>query len=95
MPVYEIERYELHAMRYRVESATPAEAVVKLFASEAEPVEQSQDFIDVAEDFGLPAAEHRGLADDLRTLGVSVGKAIPSIRSCEQVGEGHQRDQQW
>ena len=91
MPVYEIEQYELHAMKYRVEAATPAEAIVKLLAGEAEPVEQSQDFIEVAEDYGLPAAENKELADDLRAIGVSAGKVIPTICSCQQVGEGHQR----
>ena len=48
------------------------------------PVGQSQDFIEVCEDMGLPAEEHRELADQLRSLGVSVGDVvIPSIRSVE------------
>lgn len=57
MPVYEIEQYELHAMRYRVDAATTAEAIQRLLAGEAEPVEQSQDFIEVAE--GLRATCRR------------------------------------
>ena len=36
MPTYEIEQYELHAMKYRVEAATEAEAIAKLFQGEAE-----------------------------------------------------------
>lgn len=87
MPTFEIEQYELHAMKYRVEADNEAEAVAKLFNGEAEPVEQSQDYIEVAEDFGLPVDEYRELADELRTMGVQVGEAvIPSIRSIEQVG---------
>ena len=86
MPTYEVEQYELHAMKYRVEAATKAEAIAKLFQGEAEPVCQSQDFIEIAEDFGLPAEECRDLAEALRALGVFVnGAVIPSIRSVKQV----------
>ena len=31
---YEIEQYELHTMKYRVEAATEAEAITKLFQGE-------------------------------------------------------------
>ena len=49
-------------------------------------MEQSQDFIEIAEDFGIPADEHRELAEELRALGVRVDEAvIPSIRSIVQV----------
>jgi len=86
MPKFEIEQYELHTQTYRVVAENEAQAIAKLFNGEAEPVEQSQDFIEVAEDFGLPAEEHRELADQLRGLGVAVGEAvIPSIRSIQQV----------
>jgi len=82
----EIEQFELHVMRYRVEADSEAQAIAKLFNGEAEPVEQSQDFIEVAEDFGLAADDHRELADQLRGLGVAVGEAvIPSIRSIVRV----------
>jgi hypothetical protein len=85
MPTFEIEQYELHAMKYRVEAATEAEAIALLFAGEAEPVEQSQDMIEVANDYGLPADEHRELADALRKRGIPVAAVIPSIRSIEEV----------
>lgn len=86
MPMFEIEQYELHAMKYRVEAATEAEAIKRLLDGEAEPVEQSQDYIEVAEDFGLPTDEYRELADELRALGVAVDDAvIPSIRSIREV----------
>lgn len=83
MPTYEIEQYELHVMKYRVEATGEADAVVKLLDGEAEPVEQSHDFIEVAEDFGLPADDYRDLADALRKQGVPVDAVIPSIRSIE------------
>lgn len=84
MRTYEIEQYELHAMKYRVEAASEAEAIAKLFAGEADPVEQSQDMIEVADDYGLPVEEHRKLANALRKLGITVKKVIPSIRSIEK-----------
>jgi hypothetical protein len=85
MPTFEIEQFELHAMKYRVEAANEAEAIHKLFDGEAEPVEQSQDYIEVAEDFGLPAEEHRELAEALRNQGITVDEVIPSIRSIHEV----------
>jgi hypothetical protein len=72
-------------MKYRVEAENEADAIVKLLDGEAEPVEQSQDFIEVADDYGLPADEYRELADALREHGVPVDVVIPSIRSIETV----------
>lgn len=85
MPTYQIEQYELHAMKYRVEAASKAEAIAKLFDGEAEPVCQSQEFIEIAEDYGLPADEHHELAEEVRAMNVSVNELIPSIRSIEEV----------
>ena len=83
---YEIEQYELHTMKYRVEAATEAEAIAKLFQGEGEPVCQGLEYIEVAEDFGLPTDEYPELVAALRKLGVSVGDTvIPSIRSIEEV----------
>ena len=84
MPTFEIEQYELHAMKYRVEAANEAEAIAKLYQGEAEPVEQSQDFVEVADEYGLPADEHPDLAEALRNRGISVDAVIPSIRSIEE-----------
>jgi hypothetical protein len=91
MPVYRIEQYELHAMKYRVKAASEADAIRKLFDGEAEPVGQSQDFIEVADDYGLPTAEHRELADALRKMSVMrwTDEVIPSIRSIKK--ERHRR----
>lgn len=86
MPTYEIEQYEIHTMKYRIEAASEAEAVAKLFDGDSEPVDDSLEYIEVAEDFGMPVDEHRDIADELRELGVAVGEAIiPSIRSVRQV----------
>lgn len=86
MPLYEIEQYELHTSKFRVEAADEAEAIVKLLDGEATSIDNSQSFIEVAEDFGLPVDEHRDLAKQLVKLGVPVGEhVIPSIRSVEEV----------
>ena len=87
MPTFEIEQYELHAMKYRVEAASEAEAIAKLFDGEAEPVEQSQDMIEVADDYGMPGEEYRELAEALRNRGIPVDEVIPSIRSIEKVDD--------
>ncbi len=83
---YEIEQYELHTMKYQVVAANEAEAIAKLFDGGGEPVCNSLEYVEVAEDFGLPTDEYADLADALRKLGVSVGDTvIPSIRSIEKV----------
>ena len=85
MAIYEIEQYELHAMTYRVEAKSEAEAIVKLLAGKAEAVDNGLEFIQVADDIGLAVNEHRELADQLAAWGVSIGEdVIPSIRSVEE-----------
>ncbi len=73
-------------MTYRVEADSETEAIVKLLDGEAEPVEQSQDFIEVADDYGMPADDFPTLAKVLKRRGMKVGKdIIPSIRSIDKV----------
>lgn len=86
MPTFEIEQYELHAMKYRIEANSEAEAIVKLLDGKADPVEQSQEYIEVADDYGMPVDEFPELAKALRDLNVRVREdIIPSIRSIEEV----------
>ena len=87
MPIYEIEQYEIHVQTYEVEADSEAQAIAKLFGGEAEPVDDSLEYIEVCEDLGLPVEEYPEIADQLRSLGVTVDEAvIPSIRSIERVG---------
>ena len=84
MPTFVIEQYEIHTQTYRVEASSEAEAIKILFDGQADPVDNGLEFIEVCEDLGLPADEHRKLAAQLRSLGVTVGDVvIPSIRSVE------------
>jgi hypothetical protein len=86
MPIYEIEQYEIHAQMYRVEATSEAEAVKKLFAGGAEPVDDGFELIGVCNDLGLPVQHYPDLANQLRSLGVTVDTAvIPSVRSIGQV----------
>ena len=86
MPQYEIEQYETHTQKYRIKANSEAQAIAKLFNSEADPVDGSLEYTEVCEDLGLPAEEYRDLADELRSLGVAVGEhVIPSIRSIKRV----------
>ena len=82
---YEIEQYEICVTKYRIEAASEAEAIAKLLDGGADAVDNSHDYIEVAEDCGLPADEHQELAAELRALGVPVDEIIPSIRSVEQI----------
>lgn len=92
MPTFEIEQYEIHAQQYRVEADNVADAITKLLDGEAAPVDDSLEYIEICEDRGLPADEHRQLAADLRSLGVPVDEAvIPSIRSVVRVEESARR----
>jgi hypothetical protein len=85
MPTYEIEQYEVHTQTYRVQADSEADAVAKLFNGEADAVDGGLEYIEVAEDLGLPADEYRDLAEALRKLGISVDDVIPSIRSISKI----------
>ena len=88
MPTFEIEQYELHTQRYRVEAESEAEAIKRLFDGEAQPVEGSLEFVDVADDLGLPVEEYAELAEALKELEVSMDDVIPSVRDIVRIEEG-------
>jgi hypothetical protein len=86
MPEYEIEQYELHTSKYRVTAANEAEAIWKLFDGEGEFIDNSMDFIEVADDRGMPIDQHAELVAALRKLDMcQTGDVIPSIRSVEKL----------
>jgi hypothetical protein len=86
MPTFEIEQYELHTQKYRVEAATEADAIAKLFNGDAHAMDDSLEYIEVAEDVGIPVDDYRDLAVEVRKRGFVVGNdVIPSIRSIEEV----------
>jgi hypothetical protein len=81
MPKFEVEQYELHVIKYRIEAENEAQAVKKVFDGVALPVDNSLEYIEVADDYGLPVDEHRELADQLRALGVSGGEAVSRLEN--------------
>ena len=82
MPKFKVEQFEIHIQGYEVEADSEAQAIAMLFNGEAEPVDGSLEYVEVCEDRGLPADEHRELSDQLRAMGVTVDDVvIPSIRS--------------
>ena len=85
MPMFEIEQYELHVIKYKVKAKDEAQAIAKVLGGLAEPVDGSLEYVEVAEDFGMPADEDQQLARQLRKLGVQMDEVIPSIRSVERV----------
>lgn len=85
MPTFEIEQYEICLTKYRVEASSEAEAIAKLLDGEAEAIDNSHEYVEIAEDCGLPADEYPELTAALRELDVPIHEIIPSIRTIEQV----------
>jgi hypothetical protein len=87
MPIYRIEQYELHCQAYNVTADDEADAIAKLFLGEGDPIDNSLEFVNVADDHGMLVSENQDLADQLFDRGTINGndEIIPSIRCIEQV----------
>jgi hypothetical protein len=87
MPIFEIEQYELHVQRYRIEANDEADAIAALFAGEADAVDNSLEYIEVADDCGMLVTLNRALAEKLLARGVICDgdDRIPSVRSIERM----------
>lgn len=81
MPTFHIQRYELCASTFEVEADSEAEAIATLIGGHGQATFRSHQYIEIAENCGLPTEDHRQLAEELRLLGVPVREIIPSIRS--------------
>ena len=62
-----------------------AEAIARLFNGEADPIDNSLEYIEVADEYGMPANQNRTLVDQLHRLDIATGDIIPSIRTIEKV----------
>lgn len=82
---FEVEQYELHSVKYRVRAKDEASAIKKVLDGEAEVIDNSMEYIETAEDVGMPSDENRNLAEALEVMGVDCEDIIPSIRSIEEV----------
>jgi len=74
MPVYDVQQYEVHAVTYRVSAANPAEAVKKVLNGEGWSIDNSQEFIEVADMYGMPV-ERLGENLDWPTLQAQIIEA--------------------
>ena len=83
--LYEITQYEIHTSKYRVQADSEADAVVKVLDGEGHYVDDSLEYAEVAEDYGLPADEYPEIVDALREDGYGIDDIIPSIRSVEEI----------
>jgi len=88
MPAFEIEQYELYVQRYRIDEAdSEADGIARLFLGEGDPIDNSLEFVEIADDHGMLVSENRDLSDQLFDRGTINGhdEIIPSIRCIEQV----------
>ena len=65
---------------YRVEAGSEAVAIKKLFDGSSVPVDNGLEYIEVANDLGLPSDTYPKIARELAKLGFSTEDVIPSIR---------------
>lgn len=79
---YLVEQYELHVSTYSAITANAAEAIAKVLDGEAEMVEDSTEYVEICDAFGLPVEGNEELAEQLTEMSVHVDEhMIPSIRS--------------
>ena len=87
MPTYRVEQYEVHTQTYEVEAKSKALAIKKVIEGQGRAIDNSLEYIEVMEDFGMATDENEVLTEELEQLGVNLGNCdyIPSIRSIEEV----------
>jgi hypothetical protein len=87
MPVFRIEQYEIHVQGYNVTADSEADAISRLLMGEGDPIDNSLEFVNIADDHGMSVNDNRDLADQLFDCGAINGhdEIIPSIRCIEQV----------
>jgi hypothetical protein len=87
MPTYRIEQYEIHVQGYNVTADSEADAISRLFMGEGDPIDNSLEFVEIADDHGMRVDENDDLADQLFDRGTINGhdEIIPSIRCIEEV----------
>ena len=87
MPIFEIEQYELHTAKYRVEAKNEAQAIARLFNGEADLMDNSLEYIEVADDYGMPVDQNRDTGGPTSESGHRVGDdIIPSVRTITKSG---------
>lgn len=81
--IYEVEQYELHASKYRVNADSKAQAIQMVLDGQGDMVDNSTEFIGVG-DNGLPLEQ--SIIEDCEALGiVTIDNTVPSIREVNEV----------
>jgi hypothetical protein len=70
-----------------VTADSEADAIAKLFLGEGDPIDNSLEFVEIADDHGMLVSENQDLSDGLFDRGIihSGDEIIPSIRCCDEV----------
>lgn len=90
--LFAVEQYELHASTYHVRARTAGEAVSKVFEGDGDLVDNSLEFIEIAEQYGLPIDVCPELVKELEACEAEhlVGSdAISGLRSVTALDEEH------
>jgi hypothetical protein len=88
MPEFEIEQYVLYKMKYRVAAESEAEAIWRVLDEQVDHIEESLEFVEAAESYGLPADEYPELCQELSAFDISTHDVIPSIAAIHEVSAG-------
>ena len=89
---FEVELYELHASRVTVHAKNKAEAILKAVHGRGEPVDDSSEYVEMADGYGMTANDAvLGLTvEELNhitsDLGIKRLDIIPTLRMIEEVG---------
>ena len=89
MPIYRIERYEIHTQAYLVEADTEAQAIVKALVGLAEPApDEFSEFAEFCETKGLPIMDNLPLAQQVYELlqATDLPESRRAIGAVQQLG---------
>lgn len=91
---FEIELLEIHISKIRVKASSKAEAILKAVDSDGEFVDGGTEYLEPAEERGMPIENNQELAEQLRQLGFDVEEGyIPTIRSIERTYDDDDEDE--
>jgi hypothetical protein len=89
---FEVELYELHSAKVRVHAKDKAEAILRALEAKSEPVDDSGEYIEMADGYGVFANDaglaltKEELAKVTKELGIKPCESIPAVRQVEEVG---------
>lgn len=85
MPKYEVTQYELHYQTYTIEADSAAEAIAEVLSGNVDASDNGSEYIQTADNYGIPTTEQPELAARLRDLGFKCDDMIRSICSVKEL----------